>query len=61
MIHKHAVRKNSEMDFQHRGRGTKLKIYEEVCSNEQEIRAGHFRFFKTFSLIKNDFLHFLSS
>ena len=30
-------------------------------TNCEESRAGHFRFFKIFSLIKNDFLHFLSS
>ena len=26
-----------------------------------DCRAGHFRYFLNFSLIKNDFLHFLSS
>ena len=32
-----------------------------LCIQALAGRAGHFRYFLVFSLIKNDFLHFLSS
>ena len=41
-----------------RGGGRKSRWRAGLCVL---FRAGHFRYFVIFSLIKNDFLHFLSS
>ena len=38
-----------------------MKLLKKFNSYLHLTRAGHFRYFLIFSLVKNDFLHFLSS
>ena len=39
----------------------RLSTYNTSAEQTNRLRAGHFRYFLIFSIIRNDFLHFVSS